>query len=171
MKIAIVGCGAVGSFYGAKLCRAGLPVFFLLRSDYEVVRQEGVRIISPDGEFRAFPCPARQPAEIGVCDLVIIALKATANHAFPSLLPRWSVPNPGFLPSKTAWAMKRLWPPSSAPTMSWAASASSASTASRPALSAILPTARSSWANTVKPPPTAPGPWLSASFEPESIAT
>jgi len=87
MKVAVVGCGAVGSFYGAKLCRAGLPVSFLLRSDYDAVCQEGVRIISPEGEFRAYPHPARQPAEIGVCDLVIVALKATANHALPGLLP------------------------------------------------------------------------------------
>ena len=87
MKVAVVGCGAVGSFYGAKICRAGLPVFFLLRSDYDVVRREGVRIISPEAEFRAFPHPARQPSEIGVCDLIVIALKTTANHTFPDLLP------------------------------------------------------------------------------------
>jgi 2-dehydropantoate 2-reductase len=39
MKIAVVGCGALGSFYGAKLCRAGHEVHFLLRSDFEAVRQ------------------------------------------------------------------------------------------------------------------------------------
>jgi tRNA A37 threonylcarbamoyladenosine dehydratase len=33
MKIAVVGCGAVGSYYGAMLSRAGQDVHFLLRSD------------------------------------------------------------------------------------------------------------------------------------------
>ncbi len=39
----IVGCGAVGSYYGGKLCQTGRDVHFLLRSDYEVVRENGVQ--------------------------------------------------------------------------------------------------------------------------------
>jgi len=87
MKIAIVGCGALGSYYGAKLSRDGQEVHFLLRSDYEVVRRRGVQIHSPEGDFNARPRCARKPEEIGVCDLVIIGLKATANDQFPQLLP------------------------------------------------------------------------------------
>lgn len=87
MKIAVVGCGAVGGFYGARLCRLGHEVHFLLRSDFEAVRQNGVHVESVDGDFHAWPRPARYPSEIGVCDLVMIALKTTANPAFPSLLP------------------------------------------------------------------------------------
>ena len=87
MKIAVVGCGAVGSYYGAMLSRAGEDVHFLLRSDYEVVRRQGVSIRSPKGDFNARPRAARTPTEIGVCDLVLIALKTTANSEFPNLLP------------------------------------------------------------------------------------
>lgn len=87
MKIAIVGCGAVGSFYGAKLLRAGHDVHFLLRSDFEVVRRLGVRVLSADGDFCARPQCARESSGIGVCDLVLIALKTTANAEFPRLLP------------------------------------------------------------------------------------
>lgn len=87
MKIAIVGCGALGSFYGAKLCRTGEDVHFLLRSDYDVVRQNGVTIRSVDGDFHVQPRCARAPEEIGVCDLVLIGLKTTANGQFPKLLP------------------------------------------------------------------------------------
>src|SRR5690242_6349880 len=87
MKIAVVGCGAVGSFYGAKLARAGQDVYFLLRSDYDVVRRNGVLIRSPQGDFRARPACARSPQEIGGVDLVIIGLKTTANDQFPNLLP------------------------------------------------------------------------------------
>ncbi|TAL04970.1 MAG: 2-dehydropantoate 2-reductase [Verrucomicrobia bacterium] len=87
MKIAVVGCGAVGSYYGAMLCRAGRDVYFLLRSDYETVRQRGVTIHSPAGDFNTRPHTARAPEEIGVSDLVLIALKTTANDQFPKLLP------------------------------------------------------------------------------------
>ncbi|HVR37386.1 MAG TPA: 2-dehydropantoate 2-reductase [Methylomirabilota bacterium] len=87
MKIGVVGCGALGSYYGAKLCRAGADVHFLLRSDYEVVRRQGVRILSPEGDFTVRPRSAREPMEIGVCELVLIGLKTTANEQFPRLLP------------------------------------------------------------------------------------
>ena len=87
MKIAVVGCGAVGSFYGAKLARAGEDVHFLLRSDYEIVRRRGVRILSPQGNFHIQPKAARTPAAIGACDLVLIGLKTTANSHLPALLP------------------------------------------------------------------------------------
>jgi 2-dehydropantoate 2-reductase len=86
MKIGTVGCGALGSFYGAKLCRDGQEVHFLLRSDYDVVRRRGVAIRSFDGDFHVNPKCARAPEQIGVCDLVIIGLKATANDQLARLL-------------------------------------------------------------------------------------
>ncbi|MCX8109096.1 MAG: 2-dehydropantoate 2-reductase, partial [Verrucomicrobiae bacterium] len=87
MKVAVVGCGAVGSYYGGKLCHAGHEVHFLLRSDYEVVRKNGVLIASPEGETRVFPRAATEPEQIGECDLVLVALKTTANHRFADLIP------------------------------------------------------------------------------------
>ncbi len=87
MKIAVVGCGAVGSYYGARLCRAGQDVHFLLRSDFDVVRQKGVAIRSVEGDFHVRPKCARTPEEIGVSDVALIALKTTANGQFPKLLP------------------------------------------------------------------------------------
>jgi 2-dehydropantoate 2-reductase len=87
MKVAVVGCGAVGSFYGAKLCRAGHAVHFLLRSDYDVVRRQGVAVRSPEGDFHVHPKCARTPELIGVSDLIVIGLKTTANDQLPQLLP------------------------------------------------------------------------------------
>ena len=87
MKIAVLGPGAVGSYYGAKLARAGHETHFLLRADYEQVRRHGVRILSPEGDFNVRVKCARAPEEIGPADLVIIALKTTANDALPRLLP------------------------------------------------------------------------------------
>ena len=97
MKIAVVGCGAVGSFYGAKLARARHEVHFLLRSDYDAVRRRGVRIQSPDGDFRVRPRCARRPEDIGPAELVLIGLKTTANDQFPQLLPPLVGPATGVL--------------------------------------------------------------------------
>lgn len=83
----MVGCGAVGSFYGAKLCRAGHEVHFLCRSDYPVVQAHGVWIHSPEGDFHVRPRTAPCPEAIGQCDLVLIGLKTTANHMFARWLP------------------------------------------------------------------------------------
>jgi 2-dehydropantoate 2-reductase len=87
MKIAVVGCGAVGSYYGAKLGRSGQEVHFLLRSDFEAVRRKGVQILSPEGDFRHQPKCARTPEEIGPVDLVLIGLKTSANAELSRLLP------------------------------------------------------------------------------------
>jgi len=87
MKIAVVGPGALGSFYGAKLVRANEDVHFLLRSDYDVVKRHGVFVHSTEGDFNVRPKCAKTPEEIGPCDLVLIALKTTANDQFPKLLP------------------------------------------------------------------------------------
>lgn len=87
MKIAIVGPGAVGGYYGAKLARAGSEVHFLLRNDYEQVRRHGVRILSAEGDFTVRPKCARTAGEIGPSDLVLVALKTTANSILPDILP------------------------------------------------------------------------------------
>jgi 2-dehydropantoate 2-reductase len=87
MRIAVVGPGAVGSYYSAKLARAGHEVHFLLRSDYDQVRRYGVKILSPEGDFNIRPKCAKTPAQIGPCDLVLIAIKTTANDQLPMLVP------------------------------------------------------------------------------------
>ena len=87
VKIAVVGCGAVGSFYGAKLACAGHEVHFLLRSDYDVVSRQGVFVHSPEGDFQVRPRCARYSDEIGPAELVLIGLKTTGNDQFGKLLP------------------------------------------------------------------------------------
>jgi 2-dehydropantoate 2-reductase len=87
MKIGVVGCGAVGGYYGARLSHSGQETHFLPRSDYDAVRRRGVLVRSPAGDFCARPRCAKTPEEIGVCDLVLIGLKTTANDQFARLLP------------------------------------------------------------------------------------
>ncbi|HTD66929.1 MAG TPA: 2-dehydropantoate 2-reductase [Candidatus Limnocylindria bacterium] len=116
MKIAIVGCGALGSYYGAKLCRDGQEVHFLLRSDYDVVRRRGVFIRSPEGDFHVNPRCARTPEQIGLCDVVLIGLKATANDAFPKLLPPLVEPNTAIVTLQNGLGneeqLAKIFPPS-----------------------------------------------------------
>jgi len=97
MKIAVVGCGAVGSYYGAKLCRDNQEVHFLLRSDYDAVRRKGVTIRSREGDFNVRPKCARTPDAVGPCDLVLIGLKTTANDQFPKLIPPLVAPHTAVL--------------------------------------------------------------------------
>jgi 2-dehydropantoate 2-reductase len=115
MKIAIVGCGAVGSYYGARLGRAGQEVHFLLRSDFDAVRQNGVAIRSPAGDFIVHPRCARTPDEIGACDVVLIGLKTTANDQFPKLLPPLVGPHTSVVTLQNglgnAELLARLFPP------------------------------------------------------------
>lgn len=88
MKISIVGSGAVGLFYGALLQRSGHEVAYLMRSDLEVARRDGIRVVQADGEFRLRDASVfGETSEIGVCDLVVVALKATSNEALADLLP------------------------------------------------------------------------------------
>lgn len=87
-KIAVVGSGAVGCYYGAKLARSGGNVHFLMRRDLEAVKRGGLQIRSPDGDFHLAQVNASASTEeIGPCDLVLIALKTTANSALEKLLP------------------------------------------------------------------------------------
>ncbi len=77
--VAVVGAGAVGCYYGARLARAGHDVRFLMRRDLEAVRTRGLDIRSKDGDFRLPNVTAvGDPSELGVVDWVICSVKATA---------------------------------------------------------------------------------------------
>ena len=86
-RIAIIGAGAVGAYYGARLAEAGHDVHFLMRRDYDAVRAHGLAVTSPDGDFTLpRPAVARRADQIGPVDWAICALKATAMDVAPDLL-------------------------------------------------------------------------------------
>ena len=88
-RIAVVGTGAVGGFYGAKLAYYGREVHFLIRSEEEraAVRRFGLRVKSKEGNFRGAKTHVHATTDtVGMCDLVLIAVKATANDALSALL-------------------------------------------------------------------------------------
>jgi 2-dehydropantoate 2-reductase len=85
---AIIGTGALGGFYGARLQRAGCDVHFLLHSDYEYVKQHGLICESKDGNFTLPHVNAyRDARDMPRCDVVCVTLKTTQNHLLPSMLP------------------------------------------------------------------------------------
>lgn len=86
--IAIVGAGAIGGYYGARLALAGADVRFLLRGDLAAVRAHGLTLREKDvTRHLARVAAFGSAAEIGPVGLVVIALKTTANGALPALLP------------------------------------------------------------------------------------
>jgi 2-dehydropantoate 2-reductase len=88
LSYAIIGTGAVGGFYGARLQKGGADVHFLLHRDYEFVCRQGLKIDSPEGNFTLPEVKAYSSVEkMPMCDVIIVALKTTANHLLPKLLP------------------------------------------------------------------------------------
>jgi 2-dehydropantoate 2-reductase len=87
-SIAIIGAGALGSYYGARLALAGADVRFLMRSDLDHVRAHGIVLHEKDATRRLEkPAVFAQPEKIGPVDLVIVTLKTTANTSLATLLP------------------------------------------------------------------------------------
>ena len=88
MRYGIIGTGAIGGYYGAKLARAGQEVHFLLRSDYEYVKQHGLQVDSCDGSFHLADVNAYLHTEdMPQCDVVFVCLKSVNNSKLQSLLP------------------------------------------------------------------------------------
>lgn len=87
-SVAIVGSGAIGLYYGGRLAEAGGDVRFLLRSDFDDVAKNGLRVESVHGDFTLPEVAAfRSAEEIGPVDLVIVSWKATANAHLKEILP------------------------------------------------------------------------------------
>lgn len=85
--VAVVGAGAVGCYYGARLAQAGHDVRFLMRRDYEAVAARGLRVESHHGDFTLErPAIAREAAALGRADWVLCGLKATSLDAAAALI-------------------------------------------------------------------------------------
>jgi 2-dehydropantoate 2-reductase len=94
-RIAVVGTGAVGSYYGARLWEAGHDVHFYLRGEnYEAAKAKGLTVTSVEGDIRiaadalkayesteAMAASQQQPF-----DWLLVALKSCALQAIPDLI-------------------------------------------------------------------------------------
>jgi 2-dehydropantoate 2-reductase len=93
-RIAIVGAGALGCYYGARLAKAGEDVHFLVRSGRAAVMAHGIKVKIPTGRIQIKRVQVYGSAdEIGPCDLVVVAIKATGNDQLRKLLPPLVGPN------------------------------------------------------------------------------
>lgn len=83
MRVAVMGAGAIGGFYGAKLIQAGQEVHFLARGrNLAALRERGWRIHSYQGDFAVPGVSATDdPASLGPVDLVIIGVKSYDTEA------------------------------------------------------------------------------------------
>lgn len=84
---AVIGTGAVGGYYGAKLATAGHEVHFLARSDADHIRRHGLVVTSPTGDMALTDVSVfHDAADVPPVDVVLVALKTTTNAALPTLL-------------------------------------------------------------------------------------
>ncbi|MBK5296465.1 MAG: ketopantoate reductase family protein [Vicinamibacteria bacterium] len=89
MKIAVLGSGAVGGYYGALLARAGHEVVFIARSAHrDAIRSHGLWVRGPLGEWQVRARAEHDTAVVGRVDLVLFAVKTYDNDtALPLLDP------------------------------------------------------------------------------------
>jgi 2-dehydropantoate 2-reductase len=89
MDVAIIGAGAIGGYYGARLAHSGHRVHFLARSNYEHLRQHGLKVESVEGDFSLSAAEIHvynDWAALPACELVCVTTKAGANATvFPQL--------------------------------------------------------------------------------------
>ncbi len=88
LKYAVIGTGAIGGYYGGRLANAGEEVHFLLHSDYEYVKENGLIVDSINGDFHLKSVNAyNNTSEMPKCDVVLVGLKSTNNYLLKELLP------------------------------------------------------------------------------------
>jgi 2-dehydropantoate 2-reductase len=81
MRFAILGSGAVGGYYGARLLQAGHDVTFIARGRHlAAIREKGLEIKSPLGDFVARAAAEEDTSKVGSVDCVIVAIKSYDNE-------------------------------------------------------------------------------------------
>lgn len=90
MRIAIVGSGAVGGYFGAKLAQSGQDVTFIARGAHlAAIRERGLSVRSPKlGDFTVRAGAEEDTTSVGPVDLALFTVKAYDNAtALPLLKP------------------------------------------------------------------------------------
>jgi 2-dehydropantoate 2-reductase len=85
VKFAVLGAGAIGAYVGAALARGGADVTLIARgAQLAALRSDGVRVLSPRGDFAAHPAATDELAAVADADVVFVALKA---YSLPEIAP------------------------------------------------------------------------------------
>jgi 2-dehydropantoate 2-reductase len=78
---AVIGLGAIGGYYGARLAAAGHPVHFVVRSELDHVRDHGLRVESPFGDLLVRDVAVTDdPSSVPPVDVVLLAVKTTGTE-------------------------------------------------------------------------------------------
>ncbi len=77
MRIAVMGAGGVGGYFGGLLAKAGNPVTFIARGEHlRAIQSRGLRVVHNAGEFTVDAAATNRPEEVGPVDLVMFTVKA-----------------------------------------------------------------------------------------------
>ena len=87
MKILIIGCGAIGSYYGAKLQQGGALVTAAIRTRFDQAQTQGIKIKSPDSEFIFRPKVISEVKQYGEeADYILICTKVLPSITIEELI-------------------------------------------------------------------------------------
>jgi 2-dehydropantoate 2-reductase len=86
VRIVIAGAGAIGGYIGARLAKAGGDVVLFARGPHlQAMRDRGLRVVSPDGDFAVKPEVTGDLNAIGHADVIVLGVKA---HGLTTLAPQ-----------------------------------------------------------------------------------
>lgn len=108
LRYAVIGCGAIGGYYGGRLALAGADVHFLFHSDYSEAVSRGLQVESINGDFLLpHPQAYRDVAAMPPCDVVMVSLKTVMNDHLTQLLPPLLKPSTLVILIQNGWGMER----------------------------------------------------------------
>lgn len=82
MRLAVMGAGGLGGYFGARLCLGGADVHVIARGEHlEAIRSDGLRIEGPDPFHIARVRATHDPSEIGAVDVVMLCVKLWDTEA------------------------------------------------------------------------------------------
>ena len=89
MRIAVMGAGAVGGYFGGMLARSGHDVTLIARGPHlTAIQEQGLRIITDRDDFTVHCEATDSPGQVGVIDLILLTVKTYHNPvAVPAMLP------------------------------------------------------------------------------------
>lgn len=88
MKIAVMGAGAIGCYFGGRLAAVGEEVHFIARgAQLQALREKGLRIFSPHGDdYLPKVLTAAHPKDVGPVDMVLFCVKLWDTDAGAELI-------------------------------------------------------------------------------------
>jgi len=107
-SFAVLGTGALGGLYGGLLADRGFETHFLMRSDYDFVREHGMRVDSPIRNFHlSNPNVYSSAAQMPPVDVVLVCWKTTQNDQLADALCSVCRPNTLVLVLQNGWDVER----------------------------------------------------------------